>query len=160
MPCAPGLSSNHEPVSAGCGSPEMIFSSSAASHAGSRPVRAATTGWAKAVRSARRRRLPTLCFDALMPARFPGFSELPKRLKKAAGEDLLAWVSPRSVDAATKDGVAAIAVGVDALTQANRDMIADLALRHRMPTIYGSREYVDAGGLISYGPSYTALISR
>jgi len=46
-------------------------------------------------------------------------------------------------DAATKDGVAAIAVGVDALTQANRDMIADLALRHRIPTIYGSREYVE-----------------
>src|SRR5215469_8701682 len=60
-------------------------------------------------------------------------------------------------DAATKDGVAAIAVGVDALTQANRDMIADLALRHRIPTIYGSREYVDAGGLISYGPSYPSL---
>jgi len=48
-------------------------------------------------------------------------------------------------------------VGVDALTQANRDMIADLALRHRIPTIYGSREYVDAGGLISYGPSYPSL---
>ena len=60
-------------------------------------------------------------------------------------------------DAATKDGVAAIAVGVDALTQANRDIIADLALRHRIPTIYGSREYVDAGGLISYGPSYPSL---
>ena len=69
MPCAPGLSSNHEPVSAGFGSPEMLFSSSAASHAGSRPVRGGYDGMAKAVRSARRRRLPTLCFDALMPAR-------------------------------------------------------------------------------------------
>ena len=95
MPCAPGLSSNHEPVSAGCGSPEMLFSSSAASHAGSRPVRGGYDGMAKAVRSARRRRLPTLCSDALRPARFPRFSELPKRLEKAAGEDLLAWVSPR-----------------------------------------------------------------
>ena len=61
------------------------------------------------------------------------------------------------VHAATKDGIAAIAVGVDALTQENRDMIADLALRHRIPTIYGSREYVDAGGLIAYGPSYPSL---
>ena len=44
MPCAPGLSSNHEPVSAGCGSPEMLFSSSAASHARSRPVRGGYDG--------------------------------------------------------------------------------------------------------------------
>ena len=29
------------------------------------------------------------------PLAFPRFSELPKRLEKAAGEDLLAWVSPR-----------------------------------------------------------------
>ena len=64
---------------------------------------------------------------------------------------------PSAFDAATKDGVAAIAVGVDALTQENRDMIADLALRHCIPTIYGSREYVDAGGLIAYGPSYPSL---
>jgi putative ABC transport system substrate-binding protein len=64
---------------------------------------------------------------------------------------------PSAFDAATKDGVAAIAVGVDALTQQNRDMIADLALRHRIPTIYGSREYVDAGGLIAYGPNYPSL---
>ena len=60
-------------------------------------------------------------------------------------------------DAATTDGIAAIAVGVDALTQDKRDMIADLASRHRIPTIYGSREYVDAGGLIAYGPSYPGL---
>ena len=60
-------------------------------------------------------------------------------------------------DAATKDGVGAIAVGIDALTQENRGMIADLALRHRIPTIYGSREYVAAGGLIAYGPSYPSL---
>jgi putative tryptophan/tyrosine transport system substrate-binding protein len=36
-------------------------------------------------------------------------------------------------------------------------MIADLALRHRILTIYGSREYVDAGGLIAYGPSHPSL---
>ena len=30
----------------------------------------------------------------------------------------------------------------------------------RLPTIYGSREYVEAGGLMSYGPSYTDLFRR
>jgi putative ABC transport system substrate-binding protein len=33
-----------------------------------------------------------------------------------------------------------------------RSRIAELALKIRLPTIYGSRAFVDAGGLISYGP--------
>jgi len=35
------------------------------------------------------------------------------------------------------------------------DRIAELASRHRLPTIYGWREYVAAGGLISYGTRLT-----
>ena len=35
------------------------------------------------------------------------------------------------------------------------DQIAELASRHRLPTIYGWREYVAAGGLISYGTRLT-----
>ena len=34
---------------------------------------------------------------------------------------------------------------------ANRKRIADFALKSRLPSIYVSREYVDAGGLMSYG---------
>src|SRR5262249_18278724 len=34
-----------------------------------------------------------------------------------------------------------------------RQPIADLAMRNRMPTIFARRENVEAGGLISYGPS-------
>jgi len=35
----------------------------------------------------------------------------------------------------------------------NRDQIASFAQRNRLPSIYAQREYVDAGGLMSYGPS-------
>ena len=34
----------------------------------------------------------------------------------------------------------------------HRDLIIALAARHRLPTVYSSRNYVAAGGLISYGP--------
>jgi putative tryptophan/tyrosine transport system substrate-binding protein len=36
---------------------------------------------------------------------------------------------------------------------ANRGRIASFAQRNRLPSIYAQREYVDAGGLMSYGPS-------
>ena len=35
----------------------------------------------------------------------------------------------------------------------NLKLIGDLAARHRLPAIFESRPAVDAGGLISYGPS-------
>src|SRR5262249_14949315 len=37
-------------------------------------------------------------------------------------------------------------------TARHRDPIVTLAARHRLPAIYGSRNFVTAGGLISYGP--------
>jgi putative ABC transport system substrate-binding protein len=38
-----------------------------------------------------------------------------------------------------------------ALLNANRKLIADFALKSRMPSVYVRREFVDAGGLMSYG---------
>ncbi len=32
--------------------------------------------------------------------------------------------------------------------------LAELAARHRLPTLYARREFADAGGLLSYGPSF------
>jgi putative ABC transport system substrate-binding protein len=37
------------------------------------------------------------------------------------------------------------------LMNANRKRITDLALKSRLPSVYGTREYVEAGGLMSYG---------
>ena len=38
--------------------------------------------------------------------------------------------------------------------------INTLALTGRLPTMYGQREYIEAGGLMSYGPNYLDLNRR
>ena len=49
---------------------------------------------------------------------------------------------------------------VDPFTREHRQRIVDFAAQRRLPAIYESREFVDAGGLISYGPSFPALQRR
>jgi ABC-type uncharacterized transport system substrate-binding protein len=48
----------------------------------------------------------------------------------------------------------------DPLMTANRTRVTSLALAARLPTIYVHREYVDAGGLISYGANFPDLFRR
>jgi putative ABC transport system substrate-binding protein len=38
--------------------------------------------------------------------------------------------------------------------------IVDLAIKNRLPTVSGPREFVEAGGLMAYGPHYPALFRR
>jgi putative tryptophan/tyrosine transport system substrate-binding protein len=49
----------------------------------------------------------------------------------------------------------ALIVNRDAFFNSRREQIIALAARHAVPSIYESREHVAAGGLISYGPSYS-----
>jgi putative tryptophan/tyrosine transport system substrate-binding protein len=56
-----------------------------------------------------------------------------------------------------KTGADAIYIATDPLIFDNRIRINALAREARLPTIYGSREYVDAGALLSYGPSWSDL---
>ena len=42
----------------------------------------------------------------------------------------------------------------------DRVRLAEFALRHRILSMFVFREWVDAGGLLSYGPSITALFAR
>jgi putative tryptophan/tyrosine transport system substrate-binding protein len=54
----------------------------------------------------------------------------------------------------------AVVVGLDALMQAHRYRIAELAAKHRLPAVYGAREFVEAGGLVFYGPSFPDMYRR
>jgi len=54
----------------------------------------------------------------------------------------------------------ALYVVSDALVAANRARIVTLALSERLPTIMSYDDYVEAGGLLSYGPDYADLFRR
>ena len=62
--------------------------------------------------------------------------------------------------AAGRQRVDGIILGIDGIFQANRKRVADLAAQHRIPTTYRSREFVDSGGLITYGPIYPVLYGQ
>jgi putative tryptophan/tyrosine transport system substrate-binding protein len=59
-----------------------------------------------------------------------------------------------------RGSVDALYVVPDALTVTNRVRISTLSLGLRLPTMYGAREYVETGGLISYGANMQALFRR
>jgi len=59
-----------------------------------------------------------------------------------------------------KDRVDAIYIQTDPLMNTHRVRISTLALGARLPTLCGIREYVEAGALMSYGPSFPDLFRR
>jgi putative tryptophan/tyrosine transport system substrate-binding protein len=61
---------------------------------------------------------------------------------------------------ALKGRVDAMYVCAEALVNANRIRINTLALGARLPTIHGLREWVEVGGLMSYGTNFPALYRR
>ena len=60
--------------------------------------------------------------------------------------------------AMTRDRIDAVVVVNGPLIYTERKQIADLALKQKLPAIYGYTEYVDLGGLVAYGPSYPDLL--
>jgi putative tryptophan/tyrosine transport system substrate-binding protein len=59
-----------------------------------------------------------------------------------------------------KDRADALYVCVDALVVTNRNRINTFVLTARLPMVSGFREFVDVGGLVSYGPNYPDLWRR
>jgi putative ABC transport system substrate-binding protein len=73
--------------------------------------------------------------------------------------EIVQVASARDIDEAfasiTATGMEAAIVSPGPLFNNNRVQLAILAARHGLPAIYSSREFAQAGGLMSYGPSIT-----
>jgi len=65
-----------------------------------------------------------------------------------------------ALDAVEKSTVEAVLTFPDALAQFHRDKIAALAIRRRLPSIFGWKVYTSAGGLLSYGPVQADAFAR
>ena len=62
--------------------------------------------------------------------------------------------------AMTRERASALLVQVDVIFALHARRIADLAAKRRLPAMYGSREHVEAGGLISYAPNVPDVFRR
>jgi putative ABC transport system substrate-binding protein len=95
----------------------------------------------------------------------PGLYDQSRELQQAADKlgVKLAFqngATDREIDSAfeafASDGVEALLVTADPLFNNRRAQILTLAAKYSLPAIYQWREFVSAGGLMSYGPSITA----
>src|SRR5262249_34693035 len=105
----------------------------------------------------------------LRDPRGPGFEEEEKEVPGAArelGRQLLALdaQSVDEIDAAfatiVQSRAGALLIGADILLNSLRRQVSPLATRHGVPAISGIREFVLAGGLMSYGASDTNAYRR
>ena len=62
--------------------------------------------------------------------------------------------------AITRERADALFVFPDPLTFGNRDSIVGFANKNSIPALFGAREFVEAGGLMSYGSDYPTLFRR
>jgi putative tryptophan/tyrosine transport system substrate-binding protein len=86
-------------------------------------------------------------------------------ISKAQGLDVVTAEIRRAEDisaafAALKGQAQALYVTADTMVNNNRARISTLALDARLPTVYGFRDMVEAGGLMSYGANYLDLFRR
>ena len=85
-------------------------------------------------------------------ARTLGFEVIPLEIRRT--EDIAPALE------SLKGGAEALYVVGDPLMNFNQIRINTFALVARLPTIFSQREYLEAGGLMSYGPSFPDLSRR
>jgi putative ABC transport system substrate-binding protein len=67
---------------------------------------------------------------------------------------------PDAFESMMRGGARAVFVTTDPILSSNRERIMQLAASHRLPAIYEWPEIVEAGGLLSYGPSLAEINTR
>ena len=100
----------------------------------------------------------------------PGNVQQRREIELAAGAfgvklQSLDVLSPKDIEtafrAAGKGRAAAVLILVaGSIATAHRTEIVELAVKRRLPAIYNSAEFVEAGGLMSYATSFTDLFRR
>jgi putative ABC transport system substrate-binding protein len=96
--------------------------------------------------------------DPKWPLTKPFISEL-RAAALAVGQELIILDvgSDREIETAfttlVQRGAGALLAGFGSFILSQREGIAALAARHRIPAIYVQRDFVEAGGLMSYAPS-------
>lgn len=97
-------------------------------------------------------------FNGSNPAMPPQFSEVQAAAQTLGLQAVPLDVSfPAGIEPAfastSKSGTGAVMILSDSSTIAHRAELSAAALRHRMPTIFSNRDYIRAGGMMSYGPN-------
>lgn len=67
---------------------------------------------------------------------------------------------PRAFAAMTRERAGGFITIADVLFNRERRQIAELALKHRLPSIFADRESAQAGGLLSYGEDFVELFAQ
>ena len=97
-------------------------------------------------------------------------AEAVRRDVTAAGSDIGATIDPvyagdnTSLESAfvtlARNGAHALVLATDPFFFSRRSQLATLAAKHAIPAIYNTREFAEAGGLMSYGTSLSEMYQQ
>jgi putative ABC transport system substrate-binding protein len=99
----------------------------------------------------------------------PGNAQALKETELAAGAlgvklQYLDVIEPKDIEIAFREAsqgrAEAVLMLVSPVLNTQRTRIVDLAVKNRVPVVYGQQEFVEAGGLMTYGVSLTDLFRR
>ena len=60
----------------------------------------------------------------------------------------------------SREGVGALVTASGAINNTNRKRIVEIAVKNRLPGAYHESQFVDDGGLLSYGPNLAGMFRR
>ncbi len=104
-------------------------------------------------------------WDPATPSHRPGLNAV-EAMSGALGFRLQAIAVPSMTEfdsafsAMVQDRAEGVVVLSTPLFMGGATRLAELAIKHRLPTMFGPREHVEAGGLMSYGPDRADLYRR